>query len=110
MNRQFWGVAARGTLPILAKLAPPNGTVAPVYSHDASPGWGFYQKLGLLPKSLPDAGHEESGIARSKLAIVIHERHFNRHDYLVWKSYGTTQPIYVLRAIGVPIVSIYKRP
>jgi hypothetical protein len=109
MNRQFWGVAARGALPVLAKLAPPNGT-APVYSHDASPAWGFYQKLGMLPKSLPDAGHEEAGIARSKFAIVIHERHFNRHDYLIWKSYGTVQPIYVVRANGVPIVSIYRRP
>ena len=109
MNRQFWGVAARGALPVLAQLAPPTGT-APVYAHDASPAWGFYQKLGLLPKSLPDAGHEEAGIARSKFAIVIHERHFNRHDYLIWKSYGTTQPIYVLRANGVPIVSIYRRP
>ena len=109
MNRQFWGVAARGALPILARLAPPN-TVTPVYSHDASPAWGFYQKLGLLPKTLPDAGHEESGIARSKLAIVIHERHFNRHDYMIWRSYGTVQPVYVLRANGVPIVSIYRRP
>jgi hypothetical protein len=109
MNRQFWGVAARGALPVLARLAPASGT-APVYSHDASPAWGFYQKLGLLPKSLPDAGHEEAGIARSKLAIVIHERHFNRHDYLIWKSYGTVQPIYVVRANGVPIVSIYRRP
>jgi Dolichyl-phosphate-mannose-protein mannosyltransferase len=106
MNRQFWGVAARGALPMLAKLAPRGG---PVYSHDASPAWGFYQKLGRLPKNLPDAGHEEAGIARSKLAIVIHEKHFNRHDYLVWKSYGSVQPAYVLRASGVPIVSIYRR-
>ena len=105
MNRQFWGVAARGTLPILPQL----GT-GPVYSHDASPAWGFYQKLGLVPKQFPDAGHEEAGIANSKLAIVIHELHFNRHDYLIWKSYGTVQPAYVLRSDGVPIVSIYKRP
>jgi 4-amino-4-deoxy-L-arabinose transferase-like glycosyltransferase len=110
MNRQFWGVAAHGALPFLARnAAPPSGT-APVYSHDASPAWGFYQKLGLLPKSLPDAGHEEAGIARSKFAIVIHERHFNRHDYLIWKSYGTVQPWYVVRSHGVPVVSIYRRP
>lgn len=109
MNRQFWGVAARGALPILAQRAPASGT-APVYAHDASPAWGFYGKLGLLPRSLPDAGHEEAGIARSQLAIVIHEKHFNRHDYLIWKAYGTVQPIYVLRANGVPIVSIYQRP
>ncbi|MBA3396115.1 MAG: glycosyltransferase family 39 protein [Deltaproteobacteria bacterium] len=108
MNRQFWGVAARGALPVLAPHAPATGS-APVYTHDASPAWGFYQKLGLLPRSLPDAGHEAAGIERSRFAIVIHERHFNRHDYLIWKSYGTVQPLYVLRARGVPIVSIYKR-
>jgi 4-amino-4-deoxy-L-arabinose transferase-like glycosyltransferase len=132
MNRQFWGVAAEGTFPVLAAQVPPLfATVArevlreprkrlglpavperqvPVYSHDASPAWGFYQKLGELPRSLPDAGSEQAGIARSQLAIVIHERHFNRHDYLIWSSYGTVQPIFVLRAHGVPIVSVYQRP
>lgn len=109
MNRQFWGVAARGVLPALAAAAPAQGT-APVYSHDASPGWGLYLRDGLVPRSLPDAGHEEGGIANSKFALVIHERHFNRHDYLVWKVYGTVQPWFVLRADGVPIVSVYRRP
>jgi 4-amino-4-deoxy-L-arabinose transferase-like glycosyltransferase len=105
MNRQFWGVAARGVLPLIAQQ--PAGRV---YSHDASPAWGWYQKLGLLPPGYPDAGWETSGIAQSQLAIVIHEKHFNRHDYLVWKSYGTVQPIYVLRSDGVPIVTVYRRP
>ena len=111
MNRQFWGVAARGVLPVLAAEAPPAGSPPrPVYTHDASPAWGLYQRLGLVPGTLPDAGREQVGIDRSKLAIVIHEKHFNRHDYLVWKSYGTVQPIFVLRAHGVPIVSVYRRP
>ena len=105
MNRQFWGVAARGVLPVIAEQPP-----GPVYSHDASPAWSWYQRLGLLPKGHPDAGHEAAGIAASKLALVIHEKHFNRHDYMIWKAYGTTQPIFVLRAAGVPIVSLYKRP
>ncbi|HEX4453963.1 MAG TPA: glycosyltransferase family 39 protein [Kofleriaceae bacterium] len=105
MNRQFWGVAARGVLAEIAKQPP-----APVYTHDASPAWGWYQRLGLVPKGYPDAGHEAAGIAASKLAIVIHEKHFNRHDYMIWKAYGTVQPIFVLRANGVPIVSLYKRP
>lgn len=110
MNRQFWGVAARGVLPALAAEAPPSGT-RPVYTHDASPAWGWYRKLGKVPPSLPDAGHENAGgIARSQLAIVVHELHFNRHDYLIWAAYGTVRPIYVLRSDGVPIVSIYKRP
>ena len=111
MNRQFWGVAARGVLPVLAAEAPPpNAPPRHVYTHDASPAWGVYQRLGLLPRTLPDAGWEQSGIDRSQLAIVIHEKHFNRHDYLIWKSYGTVQPVFVLRVDGVPIVSVYRRP
>lgn len=105
MNRQFWGVAARGVLPFLAYQPPGR-----VYSHDASPAWGWYMRLGLLSKLYPDAGHEDAGIAASQYAIVVHEKHFNRHDYMIWKSYGTVQPVYVLRANGVPIVSVYKRP
>ncbi len=109
MNRQFWGVAARGVLDVLAADAPTEGT-APVYSHDASPAWGLYIKEGLLPRSMPDAGWEQNGISSSQRALVIHEKHFNRHDYMIWKSYGTVQPMFVLRADGVPIVSVYRRP
>ena len=105
MNRQFWGVAARGVLPVIA--AEPPGRV---YTHDASPAWGWYQRLGLLPPGHPDSGWEASGIASSTYALVIHEKHFNRHDYMIWASYGTVQPIFVLRSDGVPIVSVYKRP
>lgn len=105
MNRQFWGVAARGVLPVLGWLPPGR-----VYSHDASPAWGWYMRLGLLSRNYPDAGHEQPGVNASQYAIVIHEKHFNRHDYLIWKSYGTVQPILVLRDDGVPIVSLYKRP
>jgi 4-amino-4-deoxy-L-arabinose transferase-like glycosyltransferase len=112
MNRQFWGIAARGALPYLADKGPADARagLVPVYSHDASPAWGFYQKLGLVPQSMPDAGHEYAGISASKYAIVIHELHFNRHDYLIWKAYNTVQPVFVLRAHGVPIVSVYARP
>ena len=109
MNRQFWGVAARGVLPVLARDPPAEGT-RPVYSHDASPAWGMYRKEGLIPSWLPDAGQEQVGIDRSKLAIVIHEKHFNRHDYMIWNTYGTVQPMFVLRSDGVPIVSVYRRP
>ncbi|HVK89549.1 MAG TPA: glycosyltransferase family 39 protein [Kofleriaceae bacterium] len=106
MNRQFWGYAARGVLPELPKLLPEGG---PVYTHDAA-GWGIYQQQGLLPRTFPDAGSEyRGGIERSRLALVIHERHFNRHDYLVWKAYGSVQPVFVLRSHGVPIVSVYRR-
>ncbi len=105
MNRQFWGYAARGVLPFVSTQPP-----GPVYSHDASPAWGVYARDRLLAPGLPDAGWEEGGIARSKLALVIHERHFNRHDYLIWTSYGTVAPVFVLRVDGVPVVSVYRRP
>ena len=106
MNRQFWGVSARGVLPVLAANASPG---TQVYTHDAAPAWGWYQKYGLVPKTLSDAGGEQGGIDRSGLAIVIHEKHFNRHDYMIWKTYKTVRPIFVLRDDGVPIVSVYKR-
>ncbi len=104
MNRQFWGVAARGTLPFISYQLP-----ARVYSHDASPAWGWYHRLGLI-RGFPDAGPEMMGIERSNLALVVHEKHFNRHDYMIWKSYGTVRPVFVLRSAGVPIVSVYRRP
>jgi hypothetical protein len=104
MNRQFWGVAARGVLPVIAREPP-----GPVYTHDASPAWGWYQKLGLLPPGHGDSGWETAGITGSKLALVIHELHFRRHDFLIWSAYQTVQPIFVLRADGVPIVSVYRR-
>jgi hypothetical protein len=109
MNRQFWGYAARGVLPHLDRRAAGAGSL-PVYSHDASMSWGVYRREGWLAPNLPDAGHEQRGIDASRLALVIHELHFNRHDYLIWKAYGTVQPVYVLTTDGVPIVSVYARP
>jgi hypothetical protein len=112
MNRQFWGYAARGVLPYLDRLAPaPGQPPVPVYTHDASPAWGLYRRAGLLGPGLPDAGHESRGaIARSRVALVIHERHFLRHDIHVWRAYGTVRPAHVLTFQGVPLVSVYVRP
>jgi hypothetical protein len=109
MNRQFWGYAARGVLPELERLAPKTGTVA-VYTHDAQPAWPLYHRYGLVDRRLVDSGREEQGVRRSHLALVIHEKHFNRHDYMIWAAYETVQPVFVLTAGGVPIVSVYQRP
>lgn len=108
MNRQFWGYSARGVLPFINRFAVP-GQDTPVYSHDASPAWGRYQGLGLLRKGLRDAGRELAGISKSKIAIVVHEKHFNRHDYMIWEAYGKVQPSFVLLHDGVPLVSVYVR-
>lgn len=112
MNRQFWGVAARGVLPYVNRFAPGKGErPVPVYTHDAAPAWGIYRRLGLLRPGLPDSGNErERGIERSRIAIVIHERHFARHDFWIWRDYGTLRPAYVLTFHGVPLVSVYVRP
>lgn len=109
MNRQFWGVAARGVLPMLAASSSPDAAPAPVYAHDAAPAWHIYQRLGLLPANLPDAGAEAVGIERSTWALVIHERHFARHEIMIWRSFATVQPDFVLRLDGVPLVSVYRR-
>lgn len=123
MNRQFWGVAARGVLPVLpaaaatadASIPVPSGSgggkpsTTYVYTHDASPAWSLYQREGLVPASFADAGWEQAGIERSQLAFVVHERHFNRHDYLIWAAYGSVRPVFVLTSDGVPIVSLYAR-
>lgn len=109
MNRQFWGVSARGVLDVLPRLADPKAKSTPVYSHDASPAWSTYIKLGMLSNKFPDSGQEQYGIDASRLALVIHELHFDRHDFMIWKAYQTVQPAYVLRDDGVPIVSVYRR-
>jgi hypothetical protein len=105
MNRQYWGVSAKGVLPFIGEQNP----AGPVYSHNASPVWGHYQRAGLLEKESRDSGREEQGIAKSKIAIVIHQLHFARHDFLIWKSYRTVQPRFVLTFDGVPLVSVYVR-
>jgi hypothetical protein len=108
MNRQFWGVSARGVLDYLNQFAPKKGEPPhPVYSHNASPAWGIYRAEGYLKPGLPDAGHEGVGVRRSHIAIVIHQLHFNRHDYMIWEAYGTVQPAWVLTLDGVPLVSVY---
>jgi 4-amino-4-deoxy-L-arabinose transferase-like glycosyltransferase len=108
MNRQFWGYSARGVLPFINRFAK-AGEQIPVYTHDASPAWGRYVGLGLLAKGMPNSGHEVSGIRKSKIAFVVHERHFNRHDFLVWEAYQKVQPSFVLLYDGVPLVSVYVR-
>ena len=108
MNRQFWGYSARGVLPYLNEHT--SGEVK-VYTHDASPAWGKYKELGLVRPGVNDSGSEyRGGIAKSDYAIVVHELHFNRHDYLIWDAYGTVQPVFVLTTDGVPIVSVYENP
>ena len=108
MNRQFWGYAVRGVLPWLNAQAAPG---APIYFHDAN--WNqlqMSQKDGLLRRDLYDSGLEEPGVRAADIALIIHEKHFNKYEYWIWDAFGTTRPSFVLTHEGVPIVTVYERP
>jgi hypothetical protein len=108
MNRQFWGYSIKGVLPFLNDRESDAGKL---YFHDAWPrAMDKYRKTKELATTFGNAGGERHGIRGSKWAVVIHELHFNRHDYIIWSEYGTIQPVYVLRVDGVPIVSLYRNP
>jgi 4-amino-4-deoxy-L-arabinose transferase-like glycosyltransferase len=109
MNRQFWGYATRGLLPWLNRKAPPNTTV---YFHDTNTAQQrMWQNIGVLRKDLRDPNVlEEPGVLASNIALVIHEKHFNKYEYWIWDFYGTAQPSQVLTHEGVPIVTAYERP
>lgn len=108
MNRQFWGYATRGILPWIDAHARPG---APVYWHDTNQA---QLNMDVREKRLrPDIGNtglEEPGVRASDIAMVIHEKHFNKYEYWIWDFYGTARPSLVLDDEGVPIVTVYERP
>ncbi|MCK5800828.1 MAG: glycosyltransferase family 39 protein, partial [Deltaproteobacteria bacterium] len=108
LNRQFWGYAPRQLLPWLNRTAPKNTSV---YFHDMNPGsHQAYIRNGLLRNDIRYSGYEKSGIASSRMAMVVHELHFNKYDYWIWAAYGTPVPVKVLSLDGLPLVSLYARP
>ncbi len=109
MNRQFWGNSFRGVIPVLNDWAGKSPTPLRVYAHDADAAWRVYRRGGMLHPNLRLAGKEKVGIKNSDIAVVIHEKHFLRHDILIWQDYATVQPAYVLTHEGVPLVSVYCR-
>jgi hypothetical protein len=108
MNRQFWGYATRGLLPWLNAHARPG---APIYWHDTNQSQlNMNVREGRQRPDLRNTGLEEPGVRASDLALVIHEKHFNKYEYWIWDFYGTTRPAVVLDDEGVPIVTLYERP
>ena len=108
MNRQFWGYATRGLLPWLDSHAKVN---APVYWHDTNQAQlNMDVRIGLLRPDIRNTGLEEIGVQASDIAMVIHEKHFNKYEYWIWDFYGTARPSVVLDDEGVPIVTLYERP
>ncbi len=107
MNRQFWGYATTGLLPWLNQHAPPG---APVYWHDTNQvQLNMDVREGRLRPDLRNTGLEEPGVKASELALVIHEKHFNKYEYWIWDFYKTVRPSVVLDDEGVPIVTLYQR-
>jgi 4-amino-4-deoxy-L-arabinose transferase-like glycosyltransferase len=108
MNRQFWGYSVAGLLPWFDKTLPPE---TKIYLHD----WNhdaFLMDLRdhTLRRDLDDAGMEDPGVRASSAAIVIHELHFNKYEYMIWDAYKTVTPSEVLTEDGVPLVTAYVRP
>ncbi len=108
MNRPFWGYATRGILPWIDAHARPG---APVYWHDTNTAQqNMNVREGRLRPDIRDSGMEEPGVRASDIAMVIHEKHFNKYEYWIWDFYGTARPSLVLDDEGVPIVTVYERP
>jgi hypothetical protein len=107
MNRQFWGYATRGLLPWINEHAPRH---APIYWHDTNQAQlNMDVRTGLLRDDVWNTGLEEPGVKASNIAMVIHEKHFNKYEYWIWDFYGTARPSLVLDDEGVPVVTLYER-
>jgi hypothetical protein len=108
MNRQFWGYATRGLLPWINEHAAAH---APIYWHDTNQAQlNMYVRTGILRDDVWNTGLEEPGVKASNIAMVIHEKHFNKYEYWIWDFYGTARPSVVLDDEGVPVVTLYERP
>ncbi len=107
MNRQFWGYSPAGLLPWIDANVPPNGQL---YLHDWNhDAYIMYLRDGRLRHDIRDPGLEEPAIRASDAALVVHERHFNKYEYMIWDAYHTLRPAQVLTLDGVPLVTAYRR-
>ena len=107
MNRQFWGYSPAGLLPWIDATLPPR---AQLYLHDWNhDAFVMYLRDGRLRPDIRDPGLEEPAVRASDAALVIHERHFNKYEYMIWDAYHTLRPAQVLTLDGVPLVTAYRR-
>jgi hypothetical protein len=107
MNRQFWGYSVRGLLGFLNRHLPSGSRL---YLHDWNhDAYVLYLRDGLLGPGIADAGMEDPGIRASSAALVIHEKHFNKYEYMIWDAYQHARPAEVLTLDGVPLVTLYLR-
>jgi hypothetical protein len=107
MNRQFWGYSVAGVLPWLNHALPPR---AQLYLHDWNhDAYLLYLRDGRLRPDIRDPGLEEPAVRASDAALVVHEKHFNKYEFLIWDIYRTVRPVQVLTLDGVPLVTVYLR-
>ena len=91
LNRQFWGYATRGVLPWIDQHANPR---APVYWHDTNQAQlNMHVREQRLRADIGNTGLEENGVKASDIALVIHEKHFNKYEYWIWDFYGSDSPV-----------------
>ena len=109
MNRQFWGYSVYGLLPWLNANLPPR---ARLFLHDWNhDSYELYLRARKLRPDIRDAALLDAGNPRfdPDASLVIHEKHFNEFDYMIWEAYQHVQPAAVLTLDGVPLVSVYMR-
>ena len=103
MNRQFWGFTTGSLVPWLKAKLPEGGSVWP--SDTTWGAWTMLQRDGHLPKNI----RATANLSRADLVLVHHEDHFAEIEFQSWVAFNTTQPAYVLRYNGVPIITVYER-
>ena len=107
MNRQFWGYSVLGVLDWLDQHVKPDGKV---YLHDWNhDAYNIYLREHRLRRDILDAGMEMDGVRASDTALLVHEKHFNKYEMMIWDAYRQVRPSYVLTLDGVPLVTVYQR-
>jgi hypothetical protein len=108
MNRQFWASCAIGVLPWVNEHPERH---AAMYWHDVlGDALAMYKRDGRLALTVGDTGFGEPGVARSRMGLLVHEKHWALYEKFIWDDYRTLTPVLVSTREGVPLVTAYLRP
>jgi hypothetical protein len=108
LNRQFWAYCVLPMLDWVNRHDPENQRM---YWHDViGDALAMYKREGRLAMSVGDTGYGESGIERSAMGLLVHEKHWALFEMYIWDHYGTLRPALVRHREGVPLVTAYERP
>jgi 4-amino-4-deoxy-L-arabinose transferase-like glycosyltransferase len=107
MNRQFWAYCV---LPMLDWVNRSHVDNRQMYWHDVlGDAINMYKREGRLDLEVGDTGAAEAGIERSRMGLLVYEKHWAIYEGWLWDSYGTVKPALVRDREGVPLVIAYKR-